>query len=81
VRPGITVIVPERQRILVLDLLETFVRERDVSVDIERLRGQSEWNCVLTMDGVSHQIFRGRGATARSAIMAALHGAGVTPPE
>ena len=71
----------ERPRILVLDLLETFVRERDVTVQIERMQGESGWDCVLTVNGANHQIFRGGGETAREAILTALRGAGIKLPE
>jgi hypothetical protein len=73
--------VSERQRLLVLDLLETFVRERDIQVRIEREQGDPEWNCVLTANGANHQIFRGTGQTAREAILTALRGAGIKLPE
>ena len=71
----------ERPRILALDLLETYVRERDIQVRIERERGDGEWNCVLTVNGANHQVFRGTGQTAREAILTALRGAGVKPPQ
>jgi hypothetical protein len=72
----------ERPRILVLDLLETFARERGMTVQIERQLGaMPEWNCVLTVTTPSHQIFRGSGRTAREAIMTALRGAGVKPED
>lgn len=70
----------EKPRILALDLLETFAREQDVAVQIERRQGKSRWDCVLVVNGGNHQIFRGSGETARQAILAALHGAGVKTP-
>jgi hypothetical protein len=69
----------DRPHTSALDLLETFVCERNVSVKIERLQGEARWGCVLTANGASHQIFRGNGETAEAAIIAALRGAGVKP--
>jgi hypothetical protein len=37
----------ERPRILVLDLLESYARERDVDVGLVRRRDRDEWVCAL----------------------------------
>jgi hypothetical protein len=67
----------ERPRILVLDLLETFARERDVRVHLERRKQPSEWVCTVT-NGV--QPVEATGRTAREAISTALQEAGVEIP-
>ena len=69
----------ERPRLLVLDLLESFARERDIVVRLERRNAPQEWICVLrtTRDD---QGIRASGETARSAIMTALQQAGVEVP-
>ncbi len=54
----------ERPRLLVLDLLESYVRERDVDVRLER----------------QHGAVRGTGRSAREAIIRALEQAGVERP-
>jgi len=70
----------ERPRLLVLDLLESYARERDIHVLLERRSEQDEWVCVLKSgtDGVESRCV---GKTARAAIMDALRRAGVYTPE
>jgi hypothetical protein len=68
--------VSERPRILVLDLLESFARERDVNVQIQRRKDQQDWVCSVT-NGVPVET---RGGSAREAIRAALEQAGVEIP-
>jgi hypothetical protein len=65
-----------RPRLLVLDLLETFARERDMDVQLERHHERDEWTCALMVSRVG-PTFRGDGGTAREAIMEALRQAGV----
>ena len=65
----------ERPRLLVLDLLETYARERDIDVRLERDHDRDVWDCVLTNG--SRGPARGMGRTAREAIMSALEAAGV----
>jgi hypothetical protein len=69
----------ERPRLLVLDLLETFARERDMDVHLERHHERDEWTCALMVNRVG-PTFRGHGSTAREAIMDALRQAGVELP-
>jgi hypothetical protein len=54
----------ERSRLLVLDLLESFARERDVNVRLERRREDEVWTCTLS-DGGPVQT---TGPSAREAI-------------
>ena len=68
----------ERPRVLVLDLLESFSRERDVNIRIERRKSDHAWVCTLT-NGLPGKV-RTTGATAREAIRAALEEAGVELP-
>lgn len=42
----------ERSRLLVLDLLESFARERDVNVRLERRREDEVWTCTLSDGGL-----------------------------
>ena len=68
--------MPERPRLLVLDLLESYARERNVDVRLERRDDLSRWFCVLS--GSAGQGFvRGSGGTAREAVRSALAQAGV----
>jgi hypothetical protein len=60
--------------LLVLDLLESYARERDIHVLLERRSEQDEWVCVLKWDGGES---RSVGETAREAIMDALRHEGV----
>jgi hypothetical protein len=65
--------------LLVLDLLESYVGERDAEVRLERRNSDRHWTCVLTAanrgDGV-----RALGESAREAISNALREVGVTLP-
>jgi hypothetical protein len=67
-----------RSRVLVLDLLESFARERDVNVRIERRKEDRAWVCTVT-NGVPAEV-QTSGASAREAIRAALQEAGVEIP-
>ena len=69
----------ERPRILVLDLLESYARERDIDVGLVRRRDRHEWVCALKTDRESDHV-RGLGQTAREAIMDALRQADVELP-
>lgn len=66
----------EKPRILVLDLLESFARERNVNIHIERRKDRPEWVCTLT-NGVP---VRASGDGAREAIRTALQQVGVDLP-
>jgi hypothetical protein len=68
--------VSERPRILVLDLLESFARERDVSVQIQRRKDRPG----LGLQRHERQPLEARGASAREAIRSALEQAGVELP-
>lgn len=68
----------EKPRVLVLDLLESFARERDVDVRIERRKQDHSWICTVT-HGVPAGV-QTSGSTAREAIRAALQEAGVELP-
>jgi hypothetical protein len=70
----------ERPRILVLDLLETFARERDMDVRLERHHERDEWSCTLMVNRIG-PTFRGDGRTAREAVLDALRQAGVEPSD
>jgi len=54
----------ERPRLLVLDLLETFAREQDMDVHLERHHERDYWVCALMVNRVG-PTFRGDGGTAR----------------
>jgi hypothetical protein len=69
----------ERPRLLVLDLLETYARERDVDVRLERRHERHAWTCVLDANNGAQRT-RGRGGSAREAIMDALTQAGIELP-
>jgi hypothetical protein len=69
----------ERPRLLVLDLLESYARERDIDVRLERRHDRREWICTLSMNGNSGAT-RATGQNAREAIMSALEQAGVELP-
>jgi hypothetical protein len=69
----------ERPRLLVLDLLETYARERDVDVRLERSREREQWTCALTTNQHGGSL-TARGRTAREAITRALAEAGVELP-
>jgi len=68
----------ERPRLLVLDLLESYARERDIHVLLERRSEQDEWVCVLKWNGMESRCV---GKTAREAIMDALRHEGVYTPD
>jgi hypothetical protein len=68
----------ERPRVLVLDLLESFARERDVYVRLERRKDDHAWVCKVT-NGLP-QTVETTGSSAREAIRAALQEAGVELP-
>jgi hypothetical protein len=69
-----SIVMPERPRLLMLDMLESFARERDIEVHLERRSQPHGWICLL-----SHgpEVWRGSGPSARTAIRAALQQAGV----
>ena len=69
----------ERPRILILDLLETYARERDIDVRLERRHERHEWVCRLSTNG-NGGVVDGSGQTAREAIISALEQAGVDLP-
>ena len=70
--------MPERPRLLVLDLLESYARERNVDVRLERRDDLGRWFCVLR--GAGQGFVRGSGGTAREAVRNALKRAGVDDP-
>jgi hypothetical protein len=65
-----------RPRILVLDLLESYARERDLHVVLERRSAKDTWVCTLSSETAAPS----KGKTAREAIMGALRQEGVTVP-
>jgi hypothetical protein len=70
----------ERPRILSLDLLESYARERDIDVRLERRHELGRWSCTLVArDEGSPEV--ATGASAREAIRRALEAAGVELPE
>jgi hypothetical protein len=70
----------ERPRLLVLDLLESYARERGAHVVLERVVERDEWVCVLR-NGEKGLAVRSVGKTAREAIMQGLREMGVEAPE
>ena len=68
----------ERPRILVLDVLESYARERDVDVRLERRHELDAWSCTLVSQG-SPPVST-HGTTARAAIRTALKAVGVELP-
>ena len=54
-------------------MLESFARERDVNVRIERRRDDDEWTCTLS----NGEPVNTSGSSAREAIRTALEAAGV----
>ena len=72
-------VIPEQPRLLVLDLLETYARERDIDVRLERRHDRHEWICTLSTNG-NGGATRASGQSAREAIMRALEQAGVELP-
>jgi hypothetical protein len=74
-------VMPEQPRLLVLDLLETYARERDIDVRLERQHDRHEWICMLSTNGNGNGgATRASGQSAREAIMRALEQAGVELP-
>jgi len=69
----------ERPRLLVLDLLETYARERGMDVILERESDRDRWVCVLR-SGPKGLAARCVGETARDAIIQALEHEGVDIP-
>lgn len=69
----------ERPRLLVLDLLESYARERDIHVLLERVSERDEWTCVLRTDTYPEPV-TSTGRTAREAIVNALRREGVVLP-
>jgi hypothetical protein len=70
--------MPERPRILALDLLESYARERDIDVGLVRRRDRHDWVCALSVDSL--EAVRGLGQSAREAILDALRQANVELP-
>ena len=70
----------ERPRILSLDLLESFARERDIDVRLERRRELDRWSCTLVAGDGSGPVVTS-GTSARAAIRRALEAAGVEIPD
>jgi hypothetical protein len=68
----------ERPRLLVLDILESYAREREIHVVLERVNAQQGWVCTLSSDEAAVQSI---GTTARAAIMGALKQEGVSVPQ
>jgi hypothetical protein len=71
---GIGFRVTEMTRLLVLDVLETYAREREIDVYLVRRSDPPGWSCVLIEEAAA---YRGSGTSARQAIEAALNEAGV----
>jgi hypothetical protein len=70
-----TVTTWDRPRgLFILDLLESYAREREIEVYLERRGKPPEWSCLLSEGRTAH---RGSGPTARAAIRRALDEAGV----
>ena len=69
----------ERPRILALDLLESYARERDLEVGLVRRRDQHGWVCALSLDSERDRV-RGLGESAREAILDALRQSNVELP-
>jgi hypothetical protein len=67
-----------RPRLLALDLLETYARERDMDVQLARDSRRDTWTCTLRVS--ADECFRGTGRTARESIMHVLGRAGVELP-
>jgi hypothetical protein len=59
--------------------LESYARERDIHVMLERVSEREQWVCELR-DGAEHAAVRTSGGTAREAIMEALRQEGVDLP-
>jgi hypothetical protein len=78
-RQGKPETMSERPRLLVLDLLETYARERDIDVRLERRHDRHEWICTLSTNS-NGGATRASGQSAREAIMSALEQVGVELP-
>jgi len=70
----------ERPRILSLDLLESYARERDIDVRLERRHELGHWSCTLFAKDQGSPVVA-TGKTAREAIRRALEAVGVEFPE
>ena len=70
----------DRPRILSLDLLESYARERDIDVRLERRHELGRWSCTLVQSGAGQPVVA-TGTTAREAIRRALEISGVDVPE
>jgi hypothetical protein len=66
----------ERPRLLVLDLLETYARERNMDVVLERESARDRWVCIMR-SGAKGLAARCVGDSAREAIVQALEHEGV----
>jgi hypothetical protein len=69
----------ERPRVLEVDLLGSYARERDIDVRLERHNDDDEWLCLLSANGGGESL-SGSGRTAREAVKTALQQAGVELP-
>jgi hypothetical protein len=67
------------ERLLILDLLESYAREREIQVMLERPGAGEGWVCALSTGDLG-LVVRSRGSTAREAITGALRQAGVEIP-
>lgn len=70
----------DRPRILSLDLLESYARERDIDVRLERRHELGRWSCTLVTKGQGTPVVA-TGVSAREAIRRALEASGVDIPE
>jgi hypothetical protein len=70
----------ERPRILSLDLLESYARERDIDVRLERRHELGRWSCTLFAKGHGRPVVA-TGTSAREAIRRALEAADIEFPE
>ena len=70
----------ERPRILSLDLLESYAREQDIDVRLERRHESGRWSCALAARGEGNPVVA-TGTSAREAVRRALEAAGVEFPE
>lgn len=68
----------ERPRILSLDLLESYAREQNIDVRLERRHESGRWSCTLVAKGSP---VVATGTSAREAIRRALEAADVELPE
>jgi len=67
------------ERLLILDLLESYAREREIQVMLERASAGDGWVCALNTSDLGLAV-RSSGSTAREAITGALRQAGVELP-